>query len=171
VFALVFYLRSRFTTGDSYWEYAFPTVIQGIATATFFIPLLGIILGGLPPHRIAAASGLSNFARITAGSFGTSIYTTWWNNRADLHHEQLVGHIYTGNPVVDPILQGMQAQGFSHEQALGLINRLVDQQAYTLAVDDMFRLSAWLFLAMVALVWVVKPVRSNAGGDAAAGAH
>ncbi|WP_298289013.1 DHA2 family efflux MFS transporter permease subunit [Thiomonas sp.] len=170
-FALVFYLRSRFTTGDSYWEYAFPTVIQGIATATFFIPLLGIILGGLPAHRIPAASGLSNFARITAGSFGTSIYTTWWNNRADLHHEQLVGHIYAGNPVVDPILQGMQAQGFSHEQALGLINRLVDQQAYTLAVDDMFRLSAWLFLAMVALVWVVKPARSNAGGDAAAGAH
>jgi DHA2 family multidrug resistance protein len=171
VFALVFYLRSKFTTGDSYWEYAFPTVIQGIATATFFIPLLGIILGGLPPQRIAAASGLSNFARITAGSFGTSIYTTWWNNRADLHHEQLVSHIYAGSPVATPVLQGLQAQGFSLEQSLALINRLIDQQAYTLAVDDMFRLSSWLFLAMIALVWVVKPARGNAGSDAAAGAH
>lgn len=171
-FALVFYLRSQFTTGDSYWEYAMPTVIQGISTATFFIPLLGIILGGLPQHRIAAASGLSNFARITAGSFGTSIYTTWWTNRADLHHEQLVSHIYAGSPVATPVIQGLQAQGFSLEQTLGVINRLVDQQAYTLAVDDMFRLSAWLFLAMIALVWFIRPVKGgNAGGEAAAGAH
>lgn len=171
VFALVFYMRSQFTTGDSYWEYSIPTVIQGVATATFFIPLLGIILGGLPPHRIAAASGLSNFARITAGSFGTSIYTTWWTNRADLHHEQLVSHIYTGSPVAEPLLHGMQAQGFTQEQSLAVINRLIDQQAYTLAVDDMFRLSAWLFLALIALVWLIKPSKSSAGGDAAAGAH
>ncbi|MEW6561503.1 MAG: DHA2 family efflux MFS transporter permease subunit [Pseudomonadota bacterium] len=171
VFALVFYMRSQFTTGDSYWEYSIPTVIQGIATATFFIPLLGIILGGLPAHRIAAASGLSNFARITAGSFGTSIYTTWWTNRAELHHEQLISHIYQGSPVAEPILHGMQAQGFSHEQALAVINRLVNQQAYTIAVDDMFRLSAWLFIALIALVWLIKPSKSNASSDAAAGAH
>lgn len=171
VFAIVFYMRSQFTTGDSYWEYSIPTVIQGIATATFFIPLLGIILGGLPAHRIAAASGLSNFARITAGSFGTSIYTTWWINRADLHHEQLVTHIYAGSPIASPVIQGMQAQGFSYEQALGVINRLIDQQAYTLAVDDMFRLSAWLFVAMVPLVWLIKTSKSSAGSDAAAGAH
>ncbi len=172
VFALVFYMRSHFTTGDSYWEYALPTVVQGIATATFFIPLLGIILGGLPAHRIAAASGLSNFARITAGSFGTSIYTTWWTDRADMHHEQLVSHIYAGSPVSGPLIQGMQAQGFSHEQALGLINRLIDQQAYTIAVDEMFRLSSWMFIAMIALVWLIKPKRGVAGGaDAAAGAH
>ncbi len=171
VFALVFYMRSQFTTGDSYWEYSIPTVIQGVATATFFIPLLGIILGGLPGHRIAAASGLSNFARITAGSFGTSIYTTWWADRADLHHEQLVSHIYAGSPVASPVIQGLQAHGFSHEQALGVVNRLIDQQAYTIAVDDMFRLSAWLFLAMIILVWMIKPTKGGAASAEAAGAH
>ncbi len=170
-FALVFYMRSQFTTGDSYWEYSLPTVIQGIATATFFIPLLGIILGGLPAHRIPAASGLSNFARITAGSFGTSIYTTWWTDRADLHHEQLVTHIYAGNPVSSPVIQGLQSQGFSLQQALDVVNRLIDQQAYTIAVDEMFRLSAWLFLALIVLVWLVKPAKGGAGKDAAAGAH
>jgi len=105
------------------------------------------------------------------GSFGTSIYTTWWTDRADLHHEQLITHIYAGSPVASPVIQGMQAQGFSYEQALGVINRLIDQQAYTLAVDDMFRLSAWLFLAMIALVWFIKPSKGSAGGDAAAAAH
>ena len=171
VFAYVFWMRSNFTTGDSYWEYSIPTVIQGIATATFFIPLLGIILGGLPPQRIASAAGLSNFVRITAGSFGTSIYTTVWSDRASLHHEQLASHIYAGNPVSDPVIQGLQQGGFSHEQALGLINRLIDQQAYTISVDEMFRLSAWLFLAMIMLVWLVKPSPRSAASADAAGVH
>jgi DHA2 family multidrug resistance protein len=168
-FALVFWMRSRFTTGDGYWDYAIPTIVQGISTATFFIPLLGIVLGGLPPQRIAAASGLSNFARITAGSFGTSIYTTWWIDRATMHHERLASHIWAGNPISTPVLQGMQQGGFSHEQALGLIDRLITQQAYTISVDEMFRLSAWLFVALTLLVWFVRPVRG--GTVDAGGAH
>ena len=170
VFALVFWMRSRFTIGDAYWQYSLPTVVQGIATAMFFIPLLAIVLGGLPPHRIAAASGLSNFARITAGSFGTSIYTTWWANRAALHHEQLAEHIYQGNPVADQTLRLAQGLGLGHQQALGLIDGLIQRQAYTIAVDEMFRLSAWLFLALIVLVWLVKPAR-NAGPVDASAAH
>ncbi len=168
VFALVFWMRSQFTIGDSYWEYSLPTVVQGIATAMFFIPLLSIVLGGLPPHRIAAASGLSNFARITAGSFGTSIYTTWWTNRAILHHSQLAEHIYRGNATTDATLRLAQHLGLRPEQALGLIDRLVQQQSYTIAVDEMFRLSAWLFLALIVLVWLVKPTHGAASVDASA---
>jgi DHA2 family multidrug resistance protein len=53
-----------------------PTIIQGVALAMFFIPLVTLSLSGLLPERIPSASGLFNFARITAGSFGTSIATT-----------------------------------------------------------------------------------------------
>ena len=136
MFALMFWLRSRFTIGDSYWDYSLPTLIQGIAMATFFIPLVAISLSGLAPNRIPSATGLSNFARITAGSFATAIYTSMWGDRAALHHEQLVSHIYAGNPVTTPVIHGMQAQGFSYEQALGVINRLLDQQAYTIAFGE-----------------------------------
>ena len=168
VFALVFWMRSRFTVGDSYWDYSLPTLIQGISTAMFFIPLLSIVLGGLPPQRIAAASGLSNFARITAGSFGTSIYTTWWTNRAILHHVQLAEHIQRGNPATDSALSLASHLGLSHQQALSLLDRLVQQQSYTIAVDEMFRLSAWLFLALIVLVWLVKPTHNGAKVDASA---
>ncbi len=61
--------------------------------AVFFIPLITLALSGLTPDRIPAASGLFNFARITAGSFGTSIATTLWDRRASLHHAQLAEHI------------------------------------------------------------------------------
>ena len=41
----------------------------------FFIPLVTTTLSGIEPERIPAASGVSNFARILANSFGTSIAT------------------------------------------------------------------------------------------------
>ncbi len=172
VFAVVFWMRSRFTAGDTFWEYSLPTVVQGIATATFFIPLLAIILGGLAPSRVASAAGLSNFVRITAGSFGASIYTTLWDNRATLHHEQLAMAISPGHVSAMRALQMMQAGGLSHEQALGVLNRLIDVQASTISVDEMFRLSAWLFVGMIVLVWLVRPSSSGgAGASEAAGAH
>ncbi len=171
VFALVFWMRSRFTTGDTYWDYSVPTVVQGVATATFFIPLLAIILGGLPPMRVASAAGLSNFVRITAGSFGASIYTTLWDNRASLHHAQLAQFITAGNQPAGAALRLLEAGGLSQQQALGVINRAIDVQASTISVDEMFRLSAWLFLAMIVLVWLVRPGSASAGGAEAAGAH
>ncbi|MDE2120837.1 MAG: DHA2 family efflux MFS transporter permease subunit, partial [Betaproteobacteria bacterium] len=157
IFAVVFWMRSRFTAGDTYWQYSVPTLVQGIATATFFIPLLAIILGGLAPTRVASAAGLSNFVRITAGSFGASIYTTLWDNRASLHHEQLAMHISDASAPAAATLRMLQAGGMSHEQALGLVNRLIDVQASTISVDEMFRLSAWLFIAMIVMVWLVRP--------------
>ena len=79
-----------------------PTLIQGAAMAVFFVPLvtLSACLASRP-SRIPAASGLFNFARITAGSFGTSIATTFWDRRASLHHAQLVERITTLRSVVD----------------------------------------------------------------------
>ena len=76
VFAFVMWLRSRYNTQADYFTLMMPTVIQGVSMAFFFIPLVTITLSGLPPDRIASASGLSNFMRITAGAFGASISTT-----------------------------------------------------------------------------------------------
>ena len=61
------------------------------------------------------------------------------------------------------------ASGLDPAQSLATINRLVDQQAFTLSVDDLFFVSAMLFLLLLVLVWAAKPAK-GAGVDAA-GAH
>src|SRR2546427_442325 len=66
IFALVLWMRSRFNTSVDFWTLLIPTFIQGAAMAVFFIPLVTLSLSGLTPDRIASASGLFNFARITA---------------------------------------------------------------------------------------------------------
>ena len=90
-----------------------PTIIQGAAMAFFFIPLVTITLSGLTPDRIPAASGLSNFARITAGSFGTSISTTLWDHRATLHHAQLAERISGADAATTQALGALQAGGLT----------------------------------------------------------
>jgi DHA2 family multidrug resistance protein len=148
-----------------------PTIIQGVAMAFFFIPLVTITLSGLSPDRIPAASGLSNFLRITAGAIGTSTATTLWENRAALHHAQLVESVTQGSGAASSAIAGLGGSGFSPEQVLAQLNRFVDQQAFMLASNDLFYGSAILFLLLIPLVWLAKPTRGPAAADAAAGAH
>jgi DHA2 family multidrug resistance protein len=172
VFGLVLWMRSRFNTQADLFTILVPTVIQGVAMAFFFIPLSTITLSGLTPAQMPAASGLTNFVRITAGAVGTSISTTLWESRAAMHHAQLAEAVNPGSPAAQAAIAGLQATGMSQEQALAHINRLVDQQAFMLAANDIFYLSAVLFLALIPLVWVTRPQRMSAGAsEAAAGAH
>ncbi len=173
VFALVLWMRSGFTTQADQFTILIPTIIQGIAMAFFFIPLMTITLGSVAPERIPAASGLSNFVRITAGAFGTSIATTIWQNRAAMHHAQISEYLNSGATATSSALSGLAAAGLNPDQALDTINRLVDQQAYMLAANDVFYASALIFMLMVPVVYLTRSSRAaRAGGsDAAAAAH
>jgi DHA2 family multidrug resistance protein len=60
----------------------------------------------------------------------------------------------------------------SVDQSYGALNRMLDQQAFMLSANDIFYVSALLFLALIAVVWLAKPAKATAGAaQAAAGAH
>jgi len=166
-FALILIMRSHFNTQADFNTILIPTVIQGAAMAFFFIPLQAIIFSGLTPDRMPAAAGLSNFVRITAGAIGTSIFTTIWENRAVLHHSELAEGINRSSTAATATLSQLGAAGYSSDQALATVNRMVDVQAYTMAVDDMFLVSGLLFVALLVLVWLTKPAK-NVAVDAGA---
>ncbi|WP_175872847.1 DHA2 family efflux MFS transporter permease subunit [Burkholderia sp. BCC0397] len=168
-FALCFWMRSRYTTGVDEWSLTLPTLVQGIAMAGFFIPLVSITLSGLPGHRIPAASGLSNFVRIMCGGIGTSIFQTAWDHRNNFHHAQLVEQANPYNPTFNQAVTQMGNLGLTRDQAHGLINNMATQQAAQLGVNDLFYISAAIFVLLIALIWITKPERAG-GGDAGAAA-
>jgi DHA2 family multidrug resistance protein len=170
IFALVLFMRSHFNTSADFWTLMWPTLIQGAAMAVFFVPLINLAMSGLAPERIPSASGLINFVRITLGSFGTSITTTWWDRRASLHHAQLAERITPFDPAAS--LDNLRAQGFSVEQSHAMLNRMIDQQAFMLSFNDMFYISAMIMLGLIAVVWLARPVKAGQGAaGAATGAH
>lgn len=182
VFAVVLWIRASFTTETDLAFILIPTILQGAALAFFFIPLTTVSLAGLGPERIPAAAGLSNFVRITAGAMGTSIATTVWDQRASLHHAHFTEPLVQGQGAFGAFVDAMTQAGLSSEQAWLQVNRMIDQQAFTRAADDIFYASAWGFILLIAIIWIpdrpakYKPtVRAdnaniNSSDSAAAGA-
>ncbi|ALM82049.1 DHA2 family efflux MFS transporter permease subunit [Bordetella sp. N] len=175
IFALVCYLRSGFTPQTDMRSLVIPTIIQGAAMAAFFVPLTSITLSGIEPWRIPAASGLSNFCRLTMGGFGTSIATTVWENRATMHHAHLTETARPGTQAFDSAVNSLSNVGMSPQQSLSAVDGIVNTQAFTLSALDVFYASAVIFLMLIVLVWFARPARAGKGGggaaEAAAGAH
>ena len=169
VFAVVVLLRGHFNTDADFNTILIPTVLQGAAIGTFFIPLFNLALQGIPPEKISSASGLLNFCRITAGAFGASVSTTLWDRRAAFHHARLVDQIDAARLGGHGLLEGQ----LDPATGLALLNRLVDQQAFMMAASDIFNACAVLFLMLIGMVWLARPERAVAPAASAdaGGAH
>ena len=171
-FAAVFFMRSNYTTGVDIWTLVLPTLLQGIPTALFFVPLTAIILSGLAPEKIPAAAGLSNFVRVFAGAVGTSLVATGWNDRTILHHSQLAEQTSANNPTFVSGINGLQTTlGGSMDQARAFFEQSMNTQAAMLGLNDIFWLSGVIFIVIIPLIWLTKPSKGGAAAAAGAGGH
>jgi DHA2 family multidrug resistance protein len=117
---------------------------------------------------VPAASGLSNFLRIVAGGFATSIFTTFWDRREALHQSRLAELVTPYDPSYALSLTQLHGLGLNDQAAAGLLTRGVIGQAYLLSSLDLFYISGWLALALIPLCWIVARPASGGGAPAAA---
>ncbi len=169
VFALTAYMFSRFNLDTDLSHLVVPRFIQGIAVACFFVPLNQILLSGVSPSRLAAASGLSNFFRSLSGSIGTAVVVTVWDNRTKLHGARLAEYVSNGHPAAGGYLDRLQAKPLDPTHAYAVLQSVLDQQAAMLATRELFWGIAWILLSMVAVIWLTRPPFGVAGG--ASGGH
>jgi DHA2 family multidrug resistance protein len=168
-FAASFFMRSGYTPDVSFTALVMPMLVQGIAMSTFFVSMITLSLNGVDGPKIPSASGLSNFARITAGSFAASLVTTFWDRGETLHQTRLAETMGATDPSWLINLHRLEAAGLSMPQAVGAIGRQVVDQAYLLSTLDLFRISAWLMVILVPFVWLTNRAR-GAGAAAHAAA-
>ncbi|MFZ6647514.1 DHA2 family efflux MFS transporter permease subunit [Undibacterium sp. TJN25] len=162
-FAGVFFMRSVYTTGVDTWTLVLPTLLQGIPTALFFVPLTAIVLSGLSPDKIPAAAGLSNFIRVFTGAAGTAIASTAWNNRSILHHARLIEQTSINNPnFVESIGSLQSTLGLPLQQAYARFEATLNTQAAMLGLNDIFWISGVIFIVIIPLIWFTKPVKGSA---------
>ena len=165
-FAVSYWMRSGYTTSASAWDFMLPLLVQGVAMSTFFVSMLTIALDNIPPQRMPSATGMSNFTRIVAGSFAASIITTAWDRREALHQSRLAEAVGGGMPL-RLARSALERLGLSDVQSAGAITRQLVSQAYLLASTDLFRVSAWLSIVLIAVVWFTRRP-SGGGGPVAA---
>jgi MFS transporter, DHA2 family, multidrug resistance protein len=156
LFACSYFMRTRFTPDTSFEVVAASMAVQGMAMGCFFVPLLSILLDGVPADRVPSASGLSNFARITAGGFGASLVTYFWDRREALHQTRLVENVSPYAPPFQQMTTAMRALGLSPLQANDTMLRMTVRQAYVLSALDIFWASGWACLVLIATIWLCR---------------
>jgi DHA2 family multidrug resistance protein len=167
-FAVSYFMRAGYTQDAGFWDFVMPMLVQGIAMSTFFVALITISLDGIPPERIPSASGISNFARITAGGFAASIITTLWDRREALHQSRLADHSSIFDPVMQQAVAHLHSFGFTDLQSYGVLARTMAQQAYLLSSLDLFWISGWLSVLLIGVIWIARKAYSHGGSTHAA---
>jgi DHA2 family multidrug resistance protein len=167
-FGVSYLMRANFTNEASFLDFTLPLLVQGIGLATFFLAMITILLDGIPPERIPLASGLSNFARITAGGFAASVVTTLWDRREALHQSRLTDQTTIFTPGLTQAVNNLHHFGLSPLSADAALGRTITSQAYLLAANDIFWASGWICLVLIGMVWLCRRAVSGGGTHAAA---
>lgn len=158
IYAICYYWRSvTFTSTIDFTWIIIPQFMQGFAVACFFLPLTAISLSSLPPEKFAAATSLSNFFRSLSGSIGTTITMTLWSRRDSFHHALLTESVTEYAPPSVDIFHKLKHMGFDKHQIATHLDDQISQQSLLMAANDVFYLSAGVFLMLTLLIWFAKP--------------
>jgi MFS transporter, DHA2 family, multidrug resistance protein len=166
-FGISYLMRANLTANASFFDFVVPLLVQGVSMATYFLAMVTILLDGVPPARIPLASGLSNFARITAGGFAASIVTTIWDRREALHQSRMADLTTAFSPALNQALTGLHRLGLSDLGAKAAIVRTMTGQAYLLGANDIFWISGWISFVLIGTVWLCRKAKSGGGPVAA----
>lgn len=159
IFGLAFYWRSQFNVETPFSHIMWVQIFQGFGTVLFFIPVMTIMLSELKPSEIANGTGLAMFVRSMGGSFFISMTSSLWNSRASVHHAHLAETFTTGNGGVLAILAAFDEGKI--RLALAKLEQMVNQQAYQIAFNEVFRAYAILVVVLMLLIWFCRPPFSS----------
>jgi MFS transporter, DHA2 family, multidrug resistance protein len=164
LFSISYFMRTQFTADSSFVTFMVPQLVQGLAMGLFFVSMLAVVFDRLPPEKVPAASGLSNFLRITAAGFATSLTTTLWDRRETLHQTRLADAVTAYSPAYQQSLAQLHQLGATDQSAAGAITQTLIGQSYLLSSIDIFYASALVCLALIPLCFMVR--RPASGGAA-----
>lgn len=161
IFSGGFYFQSNFTSQLSLNDIMFARFIQGFGVTIFFLPLVQLTLGQIPKEKYASASGIFNFVRILFGSgFGTSLTIQLWTRLEIFHHARLAESATSFRAATVQFYRQLQDYNplFTLKVENEVLDKLVEQQAYMLATNDMVWMASWVFLGLIPLLYLCHPV-------------
>jgi MFS transporter, DHA2 family, multidrug resistance protein len=148
----------------SFWTFVLVWMTSRGALAFLFVPINVTAFSFVPKERMNSATGLINLARNIGGSVGISLVTTLQVRLAQMHQNNLVGHLSPLNPHYLDALRGAGAAAFVHgsnpayavHQAQGMLYGELVRQSNMLAFIDVFWILGTVCLAMTPLMLFIK---------------
>lgn len=169
---------SRLNLNAGYWDIFWPQVLQGVALALLFIPLMALSMSSIPREKMGNATSIFNLMRNIGGSFGIAIMTTFLARRSQFHQSHLVGKITATDLKTRAMIAGLQgwfqAHGAdsagAHRKALAAVYGLVQQHASMLAFVEAFWVMSIMFFALLPFLLLLhyskaKPAEESPSGS------
>jgi DHA2 family multidrug resistance protein len=162
---------SRLNLNAGYWDIFWPQVLQGIALALLFIPLMALSMSSIPKEKMGNATSIFNLMRNIGGSFGIALMTTFLTRRAQFHQSNLVTNVSAGDLQAQRMITGLQtwfyAHGIdrydAHRRALAAVYGLVQQHAAMLAFVEAFWVMTIMFICLLPLLLLLRYRPPSAG--------
>jgi len=154
ILSLAIFYRTGYASNVSFETMILPQLAMGFGIPLFFVPLMTLSMTAVKPHETAAASGLINFLRTIAGAIATAAVVSAWSSSATASRSNLVGTLRHSQD----FLEKLGDKGMPLPQALGSLDRLVQDQSVMLATNHMFLvLGAVVGLTAIGIWLMPKP--------------
>lgn len=160
LFAWYCYWTSRydfFGRGGWFDQPLWTQVLEGFCLGGLFVPLTTLFLSGLTARRQTQAVELGGMLRVLGGSIASPLFGVFWERRSAFHQSRLQESLSLHDGWAGEALARLRDAGFSEQLATANLATTATRHAAILALNDSFRVSAWLFLGLAVLVWLAEP--------------
>jgi len=143
-----------------------PNIINGFALGFIFVPLTTTATGTISREQMGNATGIYSLMRNLGGGIGISAVTTFLARGAQQHQAAIVSHLTPYDPAFQERLRQFGRVFGSNgaiQQGYATIYGQVLRQSSLLAFIDNFRLMAFVCIACVPLLWLLKRVKRSGG--------
>jgi len=146
-----------FTPNVDSFEIIFTGILQGVGMGFIYVPLSTIAFSTLSPHFRGEATALYSLLRNLGSGIGISVVISYLSVQTQANHAAFSSFI---NPFNLALGRAMESEIFQlgNLQTLSILNAEVTRQAAGLAYLQDFRLMMWITLAMLPLVFFLRPV-------------
>jgi DHA2 family multidrug resistance protein len=136
-----------------------PNFLNGIGAALIFVSLATTTMGRLKNEQLGNAAGIFNLMRNIGGSIGIAGVATFLARWTQVRQATLIAHLTPYDPAYQQWLSTAQSglaarvgKLAAGPKSLGLLYRVLGQQARLLAFMDIFRVVSILALVAAPLV-------------------
>jgi DHA2 family multidrug resistance protein len=158
---------SHLNLNAGYWDVFWPQLLQGVAMACIFIPLMTTSMSNITREKMGNATSIYNLMRNIGGSFGIATMTTFLARRQQVHQNQLISHITPMDLRTRQALQGLQHFFYQHgaanhdamQKSLGAIYGMLQRQSAMLSFVEAFWVMGVIFWAMLPLLLLLRNAR------------
>jgi DHA2 family multidrug resistance protein len=164
---------SELNLQTGFWTFVSVWTFSRAGMPFLFVPINVMAFAYVPREKTNSATGLINLTRNMGGSVGISLVTAAQSHMAQVSQSTLASNVTAMNPIYASRLQHLQgalrAAGSSPtqaaQQAQAMLYNEVLRQSAMVSYVDVFRILAWLCVALIPLMFFMKPIKARAGSS------